>query len=276
MVIDLSGGSTATSYPIRYLNAEPSYGFTNNVYRSAYFTTNLVLRRIHAGSFILGSNQSNTAHRVTLTKPFYMSIFEVTQKQWELVTGSNPCSDSSYGKGDAWPIHYVSYNMIRGSTNGANWPSSSSVDATSFLGKLQARTTLSFDLPTEAQWEYACRAGTTTDYYWGTAWIEYYCWYGSNSGSRARKVGLKRPNAWGFYDMNGNEYELCLDWYGTLAYGTDPKGVTSGTGRVIRGAAWNSDKENCTSSFRSETSPSGASFRVGFRLSLTGSPYVEN
>ena len=276
MVIDLSGGPNATSYPVRYMETAPNGGFTNSVYKSAYFTTNLVFRRVHAGSFIMGSNQSNTAHRVTLTKPFYMGISEVTQKQWELVTGSNPCSASSYGKGNTCPVHYVSYNMIRGSTNGANWPSSPAVDATSFLGKLQTRTSLGFDLPTEAQWEYACRAGTTTDYYWGSADIDYYCWYGGNSSGGAYPVGKKRPNAWGFYDMIGNEYELCLDRYGTLSYGTDPCGVVSGSDRVIRGCSWNSYDYNCTSAFRSNASPSSTSFRVGFRLSLTGSPYVEN
>lgn len=285
MVVDLSGGPNATSYPVRYMETAPKGGFTNSVYKSAYSTTNLVFRRVHAGSFIMGSNQSNTAHRVTLTKPFYMGIFEVTQKQWELVSGSNPCSDSSYGRGNTYPVHYVSYNMIRGSTNGANWPSSPAVDATSFLGKLQARTSLSFDLPTEAQWEYACRAGTTTDCYWGSADIDDYCWYGDNSSdfmgtyyapAKAHVVGKKRPNAWGFYDMIGNEYELCLDRYGTLSYGTDPCGVVSGSDRVIRGCSWNSYDYNCTSAFRSNASPSSPSFRVGFRLSLTGSPYIEN
>ena len=148
-VIDLSAGSSAASYPVTYLLEPPNGGF--NV--SEYKTTKLVLKCIEAGSFKMGGS-----YDVTLTKPFYCGLFEVTQRQWELVTGSNPCSSTSYGNGNSYPVHYVSYNMIRGSSAGAGWPSSSAVDASSFLGKLRARTDLDFDLPTEAQWEYACRA----------------------------------------------------------------------------------------------------------------------
>lgn len=259
-VIDLSAGANATSYPVTYLAAEPSGGFTNNTYR----TTKLALRRCNAGSFKM---QGSTT--TTLTKPFYMGVFEVTQKQWALVMGADPCSSSSYGKGDAYPVHYVSYNMIRGSSEGAKWPASSAVDSTSFLGKLQARTKLNFDLPTEAQWEYACRAGTTTTYYWGSSMNGDYAWCGSNSGSKTHPGGGKKPNAWGLYDMSGNVWEWNLDWYGTLSYGTDPKGSSSGSGHVIRGGSWQNVESACTSFIRNNISPSVANYNIGFRLSRT-------
>ena len=258
-VIDLSAGANATSYPVTYLASPPSGGF--NV--DAYKTTKLVLKRLEAGTFKMqGSNN------VTLTKPFFCGLFEMTQRQYELVTGSNPCSSTSYGKGNTYPVHYVSYNMIRGSSNGAKWPSSSTVDSSSFMGKLRARTGLDFDLPTEAQWEYACRAGTTTTYSYGNSANGNYMWYSSNSGSKTHPVGSKSANPWGLYDMHGNVWEWCLDWYGTLAYGTDPKGSSSGSRRVGRGGGWSTDAGSCTSSNQGSSPPSGGDHN-GFRLVRT-------
>lgn len=260
-VIDLSAGANATSYPVTYLAAAPSGGFTNDTYR----TTKLALRRCNAGWFRMQGSGTTT-----LTKPFYMGVFEVTQKQWMLVMGawpdSAPCS--SYGSGDGYPAYFVTYNNIRGSSNGAKWPDSSAVDAPSFIGKLQARTKLNFDLPTEAQWEYACRAGTTTSYYWGDGMNVYYAWYSSNSDSKSHPVGTTKPNAWGLYDMSGNVWEWCLDWYGTLTYyDTDPKGFPSGVHRVIRGGSWNDIASCCTSSYRGSLGPAWVDMFSGFRLS---------
>lgn len=262
-VIDLSGGPDATWWPVSYLSSVPSGGAVDT-----YKTTKLVLRRIEAGMFIMGDDQSDESHRVTLTRPFYMGVFEVTQKQWELVMGSWPGSSpsSSRGRGDAYPAYYVSYDDIRGSSSGARWPASSAVDASSFLGRLRAKTGLDFDLPTEAQWEYACRAGTTTTYYWGDLMDGAYAWYDSNSGSKAHPVGTSLPNAWGLYDMGGNVREWCRDWYGTLAYGADPEGSASGSSRVIRGGSWRYNSVSCTSSFRSRNDPSNRYNNGGFRL----------
>ena len=264
-VIDLSSGLNAVVYPVSYLSDIPSGGWTDE-----YKTTKLVLRRIEPGSFIMGDDQTDESRRVTLTKPFYMGVFEVTQRQWELVIGSWPDStpSSSSGRGDAYPAYYVSYNDIRGSSSGARWPASSVVDASSFLGKLRAKTGLDFDLPTEAQWEYACRAGTATTYYWGDAMDGAYAWYTSNSGSTAHPVGTRLPNAWGVYDMSGNVCEWCRDWYGALAYGTDPKGSASGSGRVLRDGGWNNHADGCTSSDRGGGYPSYR-YSSGFRLSRT-------
>ena len=264
-VINLSAGANATSYPVTYLAAPPNGGF--NV--EAFKTTKLVLRRLEAGTFIMGEDQSDESHRVTLTKPFFCGLFEVTQKQYTLVTGTDPCSSTQYGKSDSRPVHYVSYDMIRGTSNGAKWPSSSAVDSSSFIGKLRMRTGLDFDLPTEAQWEYACRAETTTVYYWGNTINDNYAWYDSNSLTSTHSVGVKTPNAWWLYDMSGNVWEWCLDWNGTLAYGTNPKGSSSGVNRILRGGSWLRDANYCTSSTRGSSVPSGKSGQVGFRLTRT-------
>ncbi len=264
-VINLSGGANATSYPVTYLAEPPSGGF--NV--DAYKTTKLVLRRIEAGTFIMGENQNNESHRVTITKSFYCGIFEVTQRQYTLVTGTNPCASTEYGQGNNYPVHYVSYDMIRGTSNGARWPLSSAVDSSSFMGKLRVRTGLDFDLPTDAQWEYACRAGTTTTYSYGNSANENYMWYSSNSNSKSHPVGSKNANPWGLYDMHGNVWEWCLDWYGTLAYGTDPKGPSTGTDRVRHGGSCYNNASSCTTAYRNNYSPSTESYGSGFRIART-------
>ena len=269
-VIDLSKGSSATSYPVTYLDAPPSGGFNTTESK----TTKLVLKRVDAGTFTMGnaSENDNETHTVTLTKPFYMGLYEVTQKQWELVMGSNPCSSTSYGKGNAYPVHYVSYDMIRGSSEGAKWPTSNLVDSDSFLGKLRAKTGIDFDLPTEAQWEYTCRAGTTTKYSYGDSVNGNYMWYILNSSSSSHEVGTKKANPWGFYDMHCNVEEWCLDWYNlSLSGGVDPAGSSSGSRRVLRGAGWDDVASICTSSYRYNCSwnPSLSNDDYGFRLSRT-------
>ena len=253
-VIDLAGGATAKNYPVSYLNAEPSGGFNTTDYKMA----KLVLKRVAAGTYKMQNSGT-----VTLTKPFYMGLFEVTQKQWQLVMGSNP----SKFTGDARPVERVSYDNIRGASQGAKWPSSSAVDASSFLGKLRARTGLVFDLPTEAQWEYVCRAGTTTTYSYGNSANGDYMWYSGNSNSQTHEVGTKKPNPWGFYDMHGNVMEWCLDWSGALVYGNDPVGPTSANSRVQRGGCWRDAAAG--SSYRCEQRDwhgSGSAGDFGFRL----------
>ena len=261
LVIDLSGGANASSYPVTYVASVPSGGFNTDEYK----TTKLVLRKIAAGSFNMSQGGTNVP--TTISKPFYIGVFEVTQRQYELVMGSNPCSSTSYGKGDDYPVHYVSYNDIRGSSNGAGWPASSTVDGDSFLGKIQSRTGLALDLPTEAQWEYACRAGTTTTYSYGDSADGQYMWYSDNSSSTSHTVGTKLPNTWGLYDMHGNLFEWSLDWKnGSLVGGTDPKGSLSGSLRILRGGSWYNDASYCTSSGRYNISPSSRGNILGFRL----------
>ena len=257
-IIDLSSGADSEAYPIAYLGKEPEGGFNTEEYK----TTKLVLKRLDVGAFIMGYDQTDESHRVTLTKPFYMGLFEVTQKQWELVMGSKPANF----KGDARPVENVSYNMIRGSSAGAQWPASNAVDADSFLGRLRARTGIAFDLPTAAQWEYACRAGTTKVYSYGDSADGAYMWYNGNSDSQTHEVGAKLPNPWGFYDLHGNVWEWCLDWYGDLLFGVDPNGSSSGSSRVERGGSCYNYASICTSSYRYNSSPSSAYSSCGLRL----------
>ena len=259
VVVDLSGGTTATSYPVTALVAPPDGGWTDE-----YKTTKLVLRRIEAGSF-----RMNGTYNVTISPPFYMGVFEVTQKQYAFVTGSNP----AYYRGDARPVEQVSWNTIRGNSSTHNWPSVTTVDAKSFMGKLRAKTGLALDLPTEAQWEYACRAGTTSSYNNGgntESDLKKLGRYYSNGGSSSQHaiVGSYLPNAWGLYDMHGNVWEWCLDWFGSLSSSTDPKGPTSGARRVGRGGSWRYNADGCTSSNRYDYYPSGADLGdvYGFRL----------
>ena len=141
-----------------------------------------------------------------------MALFETTQNQWELVTGTNPSyNKKEYADADSpiRPVERASYNAIRGLDKGKNWPQTNEVDETSFLGLLRQKTQVQFDLPTEAQWEYVCRAGTTTTYNLGNALedLQRAGWYLGNAGRTTCVVGGKTPNAWGFYDMHGNVWE---------------------------------------------------------------------
>jgi len=271
LVVDISSGNNADSYPVSYLPEEPEGGFNTDEYK----TTKLVLRRIEPGTFMMGGE-----YQVTLTQPYYIGVFEMTQKQWELVTGSNP----SYYKGDMRPVEHVNYNMVRGSEDGARWPESGAVDASSFMGKFRARTGLPFDLPTEAQWEYACRAGTTSDYNNGgnseddLKQLARYRFNSSASGqsdgkggySQHTTVGSYLPNAWGLYDMHGNAWEWCLDWRGNLSGGvTDPKGPSSGEERAHRGGGWFWHPNDCTSSHLWGNVPSYSYNESGLRLAMT-------
>ena len=225
-------------------------------------TTELWLRYIPAGTFLMGSpedearrNYDEMQHQVTLTHGYYMGVFEITQRQWELIMGRNPSyyyydGSLGYGKGATLPVTSVSYNNIRG---GKEWPQKGhSVDDRSYLGLLRRKTGLVFDLPTEAQWEYACRAGTTTAFS-----IEVH--FSKDIAPTA--VGCSSPNNWGLYDMHGNVYEWCLDWYD--AYGENsiinPVGSNAGQKRVIRGGSffhnW-ADWKNGRSACRNSLEPS--------------------
>ncbi len=224
-----------------------------------------------------GHQSNEVQHQVTLTKAFYIGVFEVTQKQWELVMGTNP---SSY-KGDMRPVDYVSYNAIRGS---GNWPTDNSVGNGSFLGRLRYATGIDFDIPTEAQWEYACRAGTATGYNSGKNWsglepcpnMNVVGRYNNNQNdgkggytSAHTNVGSYLPNAWGLYDMHGNVWEWCLDYRDGTAYPStavsDPPGPASGDYRVMRGGCWYNTAVSCRSAFRYYYNPDYY-YGYGFRL----------
>ncbi|MBR3222841.1 MAG: SUMF1/EgtB/PvdO family nonheme iron enzyme [Kiritimatiellae bacterium] len=276
MVVDLSGGTSASSYPVSYLADVPSGGWTDE-----YKTTKLVLRRIEPGTV--------PTRDITLTKPFYIGVFEVTQRQYELVTGNKPSIFPNSAYYATRPVEKVSYNMIRGSSNGAGWPGSSAVDSTSFIGILRAKAGIEdFDLPTEAQWEYACRAETITHYNNGKNYtnpsqdsamdeVGRYLYNGGSDSSSScttangtAAVGSYLPNKWGLYDMHGNVWEWCLDWAGGSFSGTDPVGSSFGLFRVRRGGCWSTPADSCISSFRDYYDPSSkGSGRNGFRLART-------
>ena len=267
-VIDLSAGAEALLYPVTYLTETPSSGFNVDEYK----TTKLVLRRIEPGSFKMCGQ-----YDVTLTKAYYMGVFEITQKQYELVTGNNP---SQY-KGDMRPVEYVSWNTIRGNSLNYNWPSTANVDLSTFIGKIQTHTGLSFDLPLEAQWEYACRAGTTSQYNNGGNLEDDLRMLGRYDGNQTdgkggysdahTVVGSYQPNAWGLYDMHGNVWELCLDGHGDLSTGmTDPVGpFSSGIYRMRRGGSYGAIAGSCTSSIRFGDNPWYEYNNLGFRIART-------
>ena len=284
LVVDLSGGTNAVSYPVSYLGAVPNGGWTNE-----HKTSKLVLRRIDPGSFTMGCDISEkgyqggeaTPHKVTIEKPFYLGVFEVTQKQYELVTGLKP---SSYG-GDMHPVEHISWNEIRGSSSEYNWPASNKVDEATFIGMIRAKTGIdSFDLPTEARWEYACRAGTTNALNNGKELTNncsgkdpqldevglYYFNRPNKKGGHAT-VGSFQPNAWGLYDMHGNVWEWCLDWYqGRGSFSSkeakDPLGPKWGSGRVQRGGSWSGSAPDCRSASRNSYPPASRHNNYGFRL----------
>ena len=266
-VIDVSGGTAATSYPVTYLDSFPIAGWGDE-----YKTTKILLRRIELGDVKMGDKKP-----VTLTQPFYIGVFEITQKQYQLVTGSDP---SAY-KGDKRPVEKVSWNDIRGDSSTYNWPNVTTVDSSSFIGVLQAKTGLDFDLPTESQWEYACRAGTTSSYNNGGSNENDLKTLGRYSDNRNdgrggysehTAVGSYAPNAWDLYDMHGNVIEWCLDWSGSSNSdpATDWPGPSSGSQRVSRGGNWDSGSSYCRHSNRGVAfAPSTKLGSFGFRLSRT-------
>ena len=211
---------------------------------------------IPAGEFMMGSqvwygrSKEKPVHKVRLTKPFYLSKYEVTQGQYEGIVGRNP----SRFKGANNPVERVSWEDCQG-----------------FVKKLGP----GFRLPTEAEWEYACRAGSTTRYCCGSdsSALSDYAWY-SKAGGKTHPVGQKKPNAWGLYDMHGNVFEWCQDRWGKYPTGsvTDPTGPTGGYCRAFRGGGWDVTAGGCRSAFREGYVPEDRDDNLGCRLALRSSP----
>jgi len=253
----------------RYTNVW--FGVTNDsVYATA--TDKLVLRRVPASSFKMGDTVPTIA--TTLTKEFYAGVFEVTQAQWDRVMGGSSAS--------TLPKVYVSYDDIRGSTNNIptiNWyATGSAVSSTNFIGRLRAKSGINmFDLPTEAQWECLCRAGTSSYYNDGnsssadTTVLNRLAWWTGNSGGSAHAAGGKEANGWGLYDTHGNVWEWCLDWYAaSLSGGSNPQGASSGSYRVFRSGCWKAEANLLSSGSRWRNIPSyKISDDIGFRLVIT-------
>ncbi|MDR1899744.1 MAG: SUMF1/EgtB/PvdO family nonheme iron enzyme [Treponema sp.] len=228
------------------------------------------LVRVPGGTFTMGSPPSEPGgdddkvqHQVTVSA-FYMGKYEVTQKEYQALMGNNP----SEFKGDTLPVERVSwfdavkYCNARSLKEGLD-------PAYTINGETVAwnRNAGGYRLPTEAEWEYACRAGTTAPFYTGNS-ADAAGWYKDNSGGKTHPAGQKQPNRWGLYDMHGNVHEWCWDWFGAYsgAAQTDPAGAASGSYRVLRGGSWGSGAQYLRSANRGDYTPSNRLNNSGFRL----------
>lgn len=233
----------------------------SNIFISPTLGAKFVL--IPAGTFMMGSprdepgrdSDETPQHQVTISRPFYMQTTEVTQVQWKKVMGNNPSHFSSCG--DDCPVELVSWE-----------------DVQDFIKKLNSMEgTDKYRLPTEAQWEYAARAGTTTRFHMGNSDDDLLRagWLKANSGSKTHQVGQKTSNSWGLYDMYGNVYEWVQDWFRLYTVGslTDPAGPPSGLKRVRRGGSWSGIARYCRSANRDYFGPGQRSGLLGFRLLRT-------
>ena len=220
---------------------------------------------VKGGTFQMGSpanekdrGSDETQHQVTVSD-FYIGKYEVTQKQWQEIMGTNP----SNFKGDNLPVEQVSWNDIQ-----------------EFIKKLNQKTGKNYRLPTEAEWEYACKAGTSTPFNTGnnltTSQANYDGNYPYNNNAKGEyraktmPVGSFSPNSWGIYDMHGNVWEWCSDWYGNYPSGsqTNPQGLNTGSDRVSRGGSWGDDAQFCRSAYRYDHAPGNRNGSIGFRLAL--------
>ena len=233
---------------------------------------------IPKGTFTMGSpieeegaENDEDQHQVTISNDYYLGMTEVTQGQYEKVMGTNPShfqkrvirkSDSSM-----YPVETVSWE-----------------DAVEFCKRLselpeEKKAGRVYRLPTEAEWEYACRASSTTAYSFGASATPLgdYAWFRGNSDQQTHPVGEKQANAWGLYDMHGNVWEWCSDWYGDYPKGavSDPIGPKASTGRVIRGGGWFNGTADCRSAIRDRPDPSLRDNRISFRVALSSSGIQE-
>lgn len=230
---------------------------------------------ISKGTFNMGSSPAEEGvdhderqHEVTISRDFYLGVYEVTQSQYETVMGDNP----SYFQGDSLPDPLKVKDTSNFPVETVSWENA--VEFCRRISALPAERAAGrvYRLPTEAEWEYACRAGNKLAYSFGgdVRALGDYAWYDSNSDDRTHPVGQKRANSWGLFDMHGNVWEWCSDWHGEYPNGavSDPTGPRTGSLRVDRGGSWDYGAAMCRSSFRGNLDPSGSNFNNGFRLAL--------
>ena len=282
-------------------------GVSNNLYK----TDKILMKKIPAAyvSWRMGSTGDETghedgwilrevSHQVVLSADYYMGVYEVTKRQYKLATGNAGGGFQNYEDSPRRPAGQIQGNILRGSTaDGIDWPSTgTNVTSGSVIGCFRVKTCLdALDLPTEAQWEFACRAGCTTALYNGkdvpnsawqdgkVPWLEPLGWFSANAATETtdgiaqpHEVGLKEPNGFGLYDMLGNVYEWCLDWdsqgaaYSDGRVAADPKGVTtpgSTTYRICRGGCYEYSGAICRAAYRGKGDMNNSWFdRFGFRL----------
>ncbi len=249
------------------VNTQASKAITNSI--------GMKLVLIPGGTFQMGSPESEEGrdedeelHQVTISKDFFLGTYEVTQAQYEQVMGSNP----SYYQGDK-----VKGDSSRHPVEMVSWE-----DAVEFCKRLsdlpeEKQAGRVYRLPTEAEWEYACRAGSKTAYSFGdeSGSLGDFAWFYDNSGSKTHPVGEKKANAWGLYDMHGNVWEWCSDRYANYPLGAlaDPAGPAQGWYRVYRGGSWSRKAADCRCARRDGNSPSLRFRYIGFRVALS-SPEV--
>ena len=256
LAAQLIGGSGGTYTPVR-----PNLPQNNgaNMITINVGNVSFEMVKVEAGSFIMGctSEQGNCDsderpyHRVTISSDYYMGKFEVTQELYEAVMGVNPSNFKGFDR----PVEMVRWN-----------------DAQEFCAELSRMTGRRFRLPTEAEWEYAARGGkkSTSAKFSGSSSVANVAWYTDNSGGQTHPVGKLRPNELGLYDMSGNVWEWCQDWYGSYGSNTqtDPQGPSSGQRRVLRGGSWFGKASNCRVANRNGNSPDYRYNSNGFRVVL--------
>ena len=302
MVIDLTLAKTIYYYPCA--EAVP-FGVTNDMYKTDY----LVLRRIPAAGVTYRMGALSTeyaygreaAHEVSLTNDYYLGVYTVTEYQWYKINGSWRHPEAASGDGRLCPVTNVGMPyQIRGeAADSCDWPANGhAVKANLFLGKLAAHAGMDFDLPTEAQWEYACRAGCGSAYNDGSeptakgagnvmalgnlGWFEANSTNQMSNVAEKHPVGLKTPNAWGLYDMHGNVWECCLDWYVyTLPDAVEPGGAANASAastanyKIIRGGCYSASADWARSAFRyyvnwGDLFSKSVGNSVGFRVLVPG------
>ncbi|MBL8874116.1 MAG: SUMF1/EgtB/PvdO family nonheme iron enzyme [Planctomycetaceae bacterium] len=261
----ITNGDQSSAGPVGLdTDSSDSFDKSSNAEDLPALMTNSVdmqFRLISPGKFLMGSpaseigrGEDEVLHEVTIQHPFYLGVYEVTQDEFEQVMHSNP----SRFKGSRNPVESVSWE-----------------DAQEFIRRLstlpaEQATGRKYRLPTEAEWEYACRAGTKSGFGFGNSesLLSDYGWYNKNSSEQTHPVGEKRANAWGLYDMHGNVWEWCEDWYGAYPSSavTDPKGPVAGSNRVLRGGSWGIRSLDCRSAHRDQSAPSDRFVIFGMRL----------
>ena len=246
-------------------------GFGQEVTVELTNSIGMTLVMIPKGTFMMGSPESEEGrdedevqHEVTLSKDFYLGVTEVTQAQYQKVMGENPSyfrGDKVQGDSSSHPVEEVSWE-----------------DAVEFCERLselpeEKKAGLVYRLPTEAEWEYACRAGSKTAFSFGdeSGSLGDFAWFRDNSELKTQSVGEKKPNAWGLYDMHGNVWEWCSDWFGKYPGKavSDPAGPEKGSDRVLRGGSWHYEAAYFRSAYRHRDLPSFRDDDIGFRVALS-------